>query len=59
MLAAAGVTPPWAVVYTDSVSDLPLLRLAERWCVVNPKRRTVTALTRELGAGRFEVVRWR
>lgn len=58
MLAAAGLTPPWAVVYTDSASDLPLLRLAERRCVVNASRRAVRVLTRALGAGRFELVRW-
>jgi phosphatidylglycerophosphatase C len=58
LLAAAGITPPWAVVYTDSASDLPLLRLAQRRCVVNARRGTVRALTRALGDGRFEVVQW-
>jgi len=58
LLAAAGVTPPWAVVYTDSASDLPLLRLADRRCVVNARRSALRTLTRALGAGRFEIVRW-
>lgn len=58
LLAAAGITPPWAVVYTDSASDLPLLRLAQRRCVVNPRRGTVRALTRALGGERFEVAQW-
>ena len=58
LLAAASITPPWAVVYTDSASDLPLLRLAQRRCVVNARPGTLRALTRALGAGHFEVVRW-
>lgn len=58
MLTAAGVTPPWSVVYTDSASDLPLLRLAERRCVVNARPRALRALRRALGPGTFEIVRW-
>jgi phosphatidylglycerophosphatase C len=59
LLAAASITPPWAVVYTDSASDLPLLRLAERRCVVNARPGTLRALTRALGTGHFENLRWR
>jgi phosphatidylglycerophosphatase C len=58
LLAAAGIAPPFAVVYTDSASDLPLLRLAQRRCVVNARRGTLRTLTRALGDGRFEVVQW-
>jgi len=59
LLAAAGVNPPWDIVYTDSASDLPLLKLAGRRCVVNPRRRVVQVLTRALGAARLEVLQWR
>jgi phosphatidylglycerophosphatase C len=58
MLTAAGVTPPWAVVYTDSASDLPLLRLAERRCVVNARPAALRAVQRSLGPGNFEMLRW-
>jgi len=58
MLTAAGVTPPWAVVYTDSASDLPLLRLAERRRVVNARPAALRAVQRALGRGNFEIVRW-
>ena len=59
MLAAAGVTPPWAVVYTDSASDLPLLRLAERRCVMNARPAAIEAVQRALGHGSFEILRWK
>lgn len=58
MLTAAGVTPPWAVVYTDSASDLPLLRLAERRCVVNARPAALRAVQSALGPGNFEILRW-
>ena len=58
MLTAVGVTPPWAVVYTDSASDLPLLRLAERRCIVNASSRTLRTVRRALGDGNFEVIHW-
>jgi len=58
MLTAAGVAPPWAVVYTDSASDLPLLRLAECRRVVNARPAALRAVQRALGPGNFEIVRW-
>jgi phosphatidylglycerophosphatase C len=58
LLAAAEVTPPWAIVYTDSASDLPLLRLAARRCVVNPRPQSLRVLNRALGEGQFEILRW-
>ena len=59
MLRAAGVAPPWSVVYTDSASDLPLLHLAERRRVVNATSRALRTLNRELGAETLELVQWR
>jgi phosphoserine phosphatase len=59
MLKASGVAPPWSVVYTDSASDLPLLHLAERRCVVNATWRALRTLNRELGAETLEVVHWK
>ena len=58
MLAAAGVAPPWSVVYTDSASDLPLLRLAERRCVVNARRGNLRRVRQALVPGSFELLRW-
>ena len=59
MLKEAGVGPPWSVVYTDSASDLPLLHLAERRCVVNATPAALKTLNRALGAETLEVVRWK
>ena len=59
MLKEAGVVPPWSVVYTDSASDLPLLYLAERRCVVNATPAALKTLNRALGAETLEVVRWK
>ena len=59
MLKEAGVVPPWSVVYTDSASDLPLLHLAERRCVVNATPAALKTLNRALGAETLEVVRWK
>jgi phosphatidylglycerophosphatase C len=59
MLKAAGVAPPWSVVYTDSASDVPLLHHAERRCVVNATSRALRTLNRELGAETLEVVQWK
>jgi phosphoserine phosphatase len=59
MLRDAGVVPPWSVVYTDSASDLPLLHLAERRCVVNATPGALRTLNRELGPETLEVVQWR
>jgi phosphatidylglycerophosphatase C len=59
MLRNAGVVPPWSVVYTDSASDLPLLHLAERRCVVNATPAALRTLNRELGAETVEVVQWK
>jgi phosphatidylglycerophosphatase C len=59
MLADVGITPPWSVVYTDSASDLPLLRLAQRRCVVNPRPKALRRLQRSLGSENLEILHWR
>jgi phosphatidylglycerophosphatase C len=48
-LAARGLTPPWDVVYTDSVSDLPLLRGAHRRVLVNARPADIARVTEALG----------
>jgi phosphatidylglycerophosphatase C len=58
MLRARGHPPPWDWVYTDSAVDLPLLRHARAAFLVNPSRRTLARVTRELGAAPA-VLRWR
>lgn len=59
MLTAAGIAPPWSVVYTDSASDLPLLRLAKRRCIVNASRSALRRFKRELGPETLELLHWR
>ncbi len=49
-LAEAGIRPPFAVVYTDSARDLPLLRHARRPVLVEPSRSTLARVRRSLGA---------
>ncbi|WP_433318481.1 haloacid dehalogenase-like hydrolase [Micromonospora sp. CA-269861] len=56
-LAAEGVTPPWRVAYSDSLSDLPVLSAAERPVLVNANARQVARARRLLG-DRLTTVRW-
>ncbi|MEU8165059.1 haloacid dehalogenase-like hydrolase [Micromonospora sp. NPDC049004] len=56
-LAAAGVTPPWRVAYSDSLSDLPLLGGAEQAVLVNATARQAARARRLLGA-RLRTVTW-
>ncbi|MEU1589737.1 haloacid dehalogenase-like hydrolase [Micromonospora sp. NPDC005710] len=56
-LAAQGVTPPWRVAYSDSLSDLPILRAAEQPVLVNANARRVGRARRLLGA-RLTTVTW-
>ena len=58
MLRDAGVVPPWSVVYTDSASDLPLLQLAQRRCVVNATPTALRTLKRALGHDTLEIFNW-
>ncbi|MEU8257076.1 haloacid dehalogenase-like hydrolase [Micromonospora inaquosa] len=56
-LAAHGVTPPWRMAYSDSLSDLPILSAAEQPVLVNAKARQVTRARRLLGA-RLTTATW-
>ncbi len=56
-LRAAGVPLPVDHAYSDSVSDLPLLRAARAPHVVDPTPRDLARLRRELGAD-VDVLRW-
>jgi phosphatidylglycerophosphatase C len=57
MLRARGFPPPWRFVYTDSASDLPLLRHAEEGFFVNPTRRALQRARRALPSPPV-VLRW-
>jgi phosphatidylglycerophosphatase C len=57
-LTERGHPPPWAAVYSDSASDLPLFAGTPRPVLVNAGERAVRDVTRALGR-RPEVVRWR
>jgi phosphatidylglycerophosphatase C len=57
MLAGRRIEAPWDCVYTDSASDLPLLRLARRKVLVNPRPRSRARVAEVLGTD-VEVVVW-
>lgn len=48
-LAQAGVLPPFAVAYSDSRKDLPMLRAARQPVLVEPSPRSLRTVHRELG----------
>ncbi|MDQ8047041.1 MAG: HAD family hydrolase [Solirubrobacteraceae bacterium] len=54
-LAAAGIAAPWAVAYTDALSDVPLLRGARRAVLVNPDEWLRSRVERQLGHAADEV----
>ncbi|MGV9214966.1 haloacid dehalogenase-like hydrolase [Micromonospora sp. RB23] len=56
-LAAHGVTPPWRVAYSDSLSDLPILAAAERAVLVDVNAREAARARRLLGT-RLTTVTW-
>lgn len=56
-LAAHGVTPPWRVAYSDSLSDLPILSAAQQPVLVNANARQTARARRLLGA-RLATVTW-
>ncbi|NEK59285.1 haloacid dehalogenase-like hydrolase [Geodermatophilus sabuli] len=58
MLTERGHPPPWAAVYSDSPSDLPLFAGMPRPVLVNADERAATRVTRVLGR-RPETVTWR
>jgi phosphatidylglycerophosphatase C len=57
-LAAHGLRPLWAVAYSDSRCDLPMLHGAVRPVLVNPDARLLAQARRELGQ-RISWVEWR
>jgi phosphatidylglycerophosphatase C len=57
-LAARGVSPPWQVAYSDSLTDLPMLRGARRAVLVNASQRTLAKARTSLG-DRLVAVMWR
>jgi phosphoserine phosphatase len=48
-LRARGYRPPWAAAYSDSDSDLPLFRDAERPVLVNASGKAAQRVQRALG----------
>ncbi len=57
-LAARGVAPPWAVAYTDSPADAPMLREAADAVLVNGTPGACRALERALGRSVRRVEWW-
>lgn len=58
MLAERGYPPPWAAVYSDSASDLPLFAGAARPVLVNAGERAARRVARVLGR-EPETLSWR
>lgn len=58
MLHARGFKAPWFAVYTDSRSDLPLLRLGQHRFLVSPSPRRRSRVTEAL-SGEVTVLSWR
>ncbi|MDO9378360.1 MAG: haloacid dehalogenase-like hydrolase [Nocardioidaceae bacterium] len=56
-LLAAGIRPPYVVVHTDSLADLPLMRASDHTVLVNPGAFAVARAEAELG-DRVTVARW-
>ena len=58
MLTDRGHPPPWAAVYSDSPSDLPLFAGTPRPVLVNADEKAAQRVERTLGR-RPETVTWR
>lgn len=56
-LALRGVRPPWDLMYSDSLADLPILAAARSAVLVNPDRATLEGCSGRLGR-RLSVVEW-
>jgi len=56
-LALRGIRPPWDVVYSDSLRDLPILAAARSAVLVNPDRITLARVSARVGR-RLSVVEW-
>lgn len=57
-LMARGICPPWQIAYSDSLTDLPMLRGARRAVMVNTSQRTLVKARKALG-DRLVPVMWR
>jgi phosphatidylglycerophosphatase C len=57
-LAAHGISPQWHVAYSDSLTDIPMLRGARRAVLVNASPRKLARARAELG-DRVTAVVWR
>lgn len=57
-LAARGIAAQWQVAYSDSLTDLPMLRGARHPVLVNPKPRNLARARAALGDG-VVAVTWR
>jgi phosphatidylglycerophosphatase C len=58
MLTERGYPPPWAAVYSDSPSDLPMFAGTPRPALVNADERSARQVERSLGR-RPETITWR
>jgi phosphatidylglycerophosphatase C len=56
-LERAGVPRPWAVAYSDSLSDLPMLRAADTAKLINPSPKIEKKAARALGE-KLQVLHW-
>jgi phosphatidylglycerophosphatase C len=56
-LERAGVPRPWTIAYSDSLSDLPMLRAADAAKLVNPSQKAERKAGRILG-DKLEVLYW-
>jgi phosphatidylglycerophosphatase C len=56
-LDRAGIARPWAIAYSDSLSDLPMLRAADEAKLVNPSPKAGKKAGRVLGS-KLEVLFW-
>lgn len=56
-LDKAGIPRPWSVAYSDSLSDLAMLRAAEKAVLVNPSAKLEKRARRALG-DRLDVLHW-
>ncbi|HXP00362.1 MAG TPA: haloacid dehalogenase-like hydrolase [Luteibacter sp.] len=56
-LDRAGIPRPWSIAYSDSLSDLPMLRAAEAAKLINPTPKLAKKAGRALG-DKLEVLHW-
>jgi phosphatidylglycerophosphatase C len=56
-LDRAGIPRPWSIAYSDSLSDLAMLRAADEAKLVNPSAKVEKKARKALG-GKLEVLHW-